>query len=399
MARETMNVGISATKIRGGMSGVGRYVVALVKAMLVERADIRLHIFVLRGDRRLFDFIRDDAEVITVDEKYRTPIRNVLFHQRILPREAARLQLDLIHTPSYRRMTPAKAIPAVTTIHDLISFHDSRKSNLLQKLYSHLFAKRTARRQHKVIASSDKTAGDIERFLGIPRESLAVIPKGIDHSVYNPGDHATARALLAKTHGLLQPFFLYISRLDHPRRNHVRLIEAFELFKRKGPSRWQLVLGGDDGRNAEAIHSRAEESDFCDDIHFFGYVADDDLPDLYRAARAFVFPSLFEGFGQPPLEAMACGCPVISSRAGSLDQVLGVAAATIDPLDPNDIAEKLSILATDDATRETFIEKGLANAARFNWNNCAREIAQVYDEVLGRTNHAPEGSPRHRQQH
>lgn len=380
-----MKVGISATKIRGGMSGIGRYVVALVRAMLDERPDVRLHIFVLQDDRPLFDFARGQAEIITVDEKYRSPLRNVLFHQRVLPQEAKRLNLDLIHTPSYRRMTSSSTIPSVTTIHDLISFHDPSKSTLAQKLYSQLSAKPMARRQQKIIASSSRTAGDIERFLEIPRESIAVIPKGIDHSIYNPGDPATSRALLAKTHGILKPFFLYVSRLDHPRRNHVHLIEAFELFKRSTQSRWQLLLGGADGREAEIIHSRAADSEFSEDIHFFGYVADDDLPDLYRSARAFVFPSLFEGFGQPPLEAMACGCPVISSRAGSLDQILGVAATTIDPLNVNDIADKLSIVATDDGTRAAMIEKGFVNAARFDWQLCARDVAQIYDEVIGQS--------------
>ena len=378
-----MNVGISATKIRGGMIGVGRYVIALVRALLVERPDIRLHIFVLRDDRRLFDFVGDRAEVIPVEEKYQSPFNNVLFHQWVLPRAAKRLKLDLIHTPSYRRMATSSTIPTVTTIHDLISFHDPLKSTLVQKLYSHLCAKPTARRQQRIITGSNRTAADIERFLEVPSKSITIIPKGIDHSIYNPGDHATSRALLAKTHRVLRPFFLYVSRLDHPRRNHVRLIEAFEIFKRKTSSRWQLLLGGGGGRDAEVIHSRAADSEFSDDIHFFGYVADDDLPDLYRAARAFVFPSLFEGFGQPPLEAMACGCPVISSRAGSLDQVLGVAATTIDPLDAHDISGKLSILATDDGTREAMIEKGFANVARFDWNKCARDVARVYDEILG----------------
>lgn len=377
-----MNVGISATKIRGGRSGVGRYVVGLAKGLLAERPDIRLHVFVLPGDEALFEFPWDRPEIITVEDGYRAPLRNVWWHRRILPREAGRLKLDLLHTPSYRRMTVARGIPSVATIHDLISFHEPHKSNLAQKLYSRMSAAPLARRQHKIITGSNKTAEDIERFLGIPSRSIGVIPKGIDHGIYNPGDPATSRALLAKTRNILRPFFLYVSRLDHPNRNHLRLIEAFEIFKRNTSSRWQLLLAGADGSQAEVIHQRVAGSAFSADVHFFGYVADDDLPDLYRAARAFVFPSLFEGFGQPPLEAMACGCPVISSRAGSLAQILGVAATTIDPLDVHDIAEKLAIIATEDGTREVMVEKGIANAARFDWNSCAREVGKLYDAVV-----------------
>jgi len=377
-----MKVGLSTTMIQGGKGGIGQYVFALVKALLAERPDIRLHLFTLRDDIPLFDFARGQVEIIPVDESHRSPIKNILFHQFTVPKQARRLGLDLLHVPSYRRMIWSQSVPTVATIHDLAPFHVKGKYDLARMFYGKVVVKRIARRQRRIIAISRHTARDIQQFFGIPIKSQKIILNGIDHDRFKPGDRAAARARIAERHDLRRPFFLYISRLEHPAKNHVRLIEAFEDFKRENDSDWQLVLAGGDWHGAEVIHARAAESDFRDDIRFLGFVADDELPDLYRAAEVFVYPSLFEGFGLPPVEAMACGCPVISSRAGSLDEVVGDAAATIDPLKTGDIATKLTHLATSEEARRLLIEKGLENARRFDWRANARQVARVYEEVL-----------------
>lgn len=379
-----MKIGLSTTMIQKGKGGIGQYVFALTKALIAERPDIKLHLFVLRDDIRLFDFADGKVEIIPVDEKYRSPIKNILFHQFTVPKEAKRLGLDLLHVPSYRRMIWSQSVPTVATIHDLAPFHVKGKYDFARMFYGKVVVKLIARRQRKIIAISQNTAADIERFFGIPKKSQKLVLNGIDHSRFNVGEPATARALLAKTHGLLRPFFLYISRLEHPAKNHVRLIEAFENFKRENDNRWMLVFGGGDWHGADVIHARAAESEFSEDIKFLGFVGDDELPDLYRASRAFVYPSLFEGFGLPPVEAMACGTPVISSRAGSLDEVVGDAAATIDPLKVGDITMKLTHIATSQEARQALIDKGLENARRFDWAENARAVAKVYEEVLGR---------------
>lgn len=379
-----MKVGLSTTMIQKGKGGIGQYVFALTKALIAERPDIKLHLFVLRDDIRFFDFADGKVEIVPVDEKHRSPIKNILFHQFTMPKEAKRLGLDLLHVPSYRRMIWSQSIPTVATIHDLAPFHVKGKYDIARMFYGKVVVKQIARRQQKIIAISQNTAADIEKFFGIPKKSQKLILNGLDHSRFNPGERSTAKALIAKRHDLRRPFFLYVSRLEHPAKNHVRLIEAFENFKRENDTRWQLVFGGGDWHGADIIYGRAAASEFTEDIKFLGFVDDDELPDLYRAAGAFVFPSLFEGFGLPPAEAMACGTPVISSLAGSLGEVVADAAAAIDPLKVGDITTKLTHIATSEETRQMLVAKGFENARRFDWAENAKAVAKVYEDVLGK---------------
>jgi glycosyltransferase involved in cell wall biosynthesis len=184
--------------------------------------------------------------------------------------------------------------------------------------------------------------------------------------------------------GLSEPFFLYVARLEHPGKNHVRLIEAFGQFKRETNSPWQLVLAGQDWHGAAEIHQAIARSTLAGAIRCLGFVEEADLPALYRSADAFVYPSLFEGFGLPPIEAMACGCPVISSTAGSLGEVVGDSALVVDPASTRDIAEKLILLATKPELRDTLRSEGLARSRCFNWEKTATETMRVYQRALSR---------------
>lgn len=247
--------------------------------------------------------------------------------------------------------------------------------------YGKMIVPRLAARQHEIIAISKNTALDIKRFLRVPEKKVNVIYNGLDRERFSLGDRESARAGLVAKHGLKSPFFLYVSRLEHPAKNHVRLIEAFNKFKEQTKSNWQLIFGGSDWHGAEAIHSAIKASPFSNDIRCLGFVADADLPGLYRAADVFVYPSLFEGFGMPPIEAMACGCPVICSTRGSLGEVVESAAAIVDPENVDSITGKLAEVAMDANMREKLIGAGLQQAKKFDWNRCASETLRVYEKA------------------
>jgi glycosyltransferase involved in cell wall biosynthesis len=246
-------------------------------------------------------------------------------------------------------------------------------------------ARRLARRQDAIIAISQNTAKDVQTFFGLPRERITVIHNGVDHERFFPGEREQAKAEAARRYDLHQPFFLYVARLEHPGKSHLPLISAFEEFKAATRSNWQLALGGSDWHGAEAIHAAIQRSPFRTDIRCLGFVPDIQLPDLYRAADVFVYPSLCEGFGMPPIEAMACGCPVISSTRGSLGEVVDAAAAKVEPDDIHSMARELYVLATDAGARNRFRAAGLARAKNFDWNRNAAETLGVYERVCAKS--------------
>lgn len=380
-----MHIGISTSVIQRGKTGVAQYLFALLRAYQPFVVRHQFTLFVLEEDLPLFAFAKDAVRIIPVPERFRPPVQNILWHQNRLPALAGEHGLDVLHVPSYRRLLWRQPCPLVATIHDLAPFHVARKYDWKRMFYGRVVVRRLAHRQHEIIAISENTARDIEHFFRRPRARLTVIHNGLDHQRFHPGSREQAQAFVAQQHRLHQPFFLYIARLEHPGKNHVRLITAFNQFKAATGLKWQLVFGGSDWHGADAIHSAIRQSPFAEDIRSLGFVADRELPDLYRAAEVFIYPSLYEGFGMPPTEAMACGCPVISSTRGSLGEIIGNAAAVIDPENVLSIETQMTALATDEASRFHLRSAGLIQARQFNWNKTAAETIKTYERAAART--------------
>lgn len=377
-----MKIAISTSVIQRGKTGVAQYVFALVRALMAHAGEHEFHLLVLEDDLPFFEFAKDRMKLVPVPEKWRGAIKNIAWHQFVLPRWLKREGIDVLHVPSYRRMLFRAPCAVVSTIHDLAPFHVRGKYDLARMIYGRVVVKHLARRQDAIIAVSTNTALDVERFFGIPLAEQTVILNGLDHSRFCPGDRGAAHGQARQQWNLDSPFFLYVSRLEHPAKNHVRLIEAFNRFKATTGSDWQLALGGSDWHGAEVIHAAAAASPYAKDIRFLGFVSDAALPDLYRAAGAFVYPSLFEGFGMPPVEAMACGCPVISSAAGSLSEVVGDAAVIIDPESVRSIEQALTNITTDGSERQRLAVAGCRNARRFDWSRNANRVSQVYRRAV-----------------
>ena len=390
-----MRIGVSTSVIQRGRTGIAQYLFALLRAFTRYGREHQFVLFVLEEDLSLFEFARSTMEIVPVQEQFRPAIRNILWHQRQLPKLAREHALDVLHIPSYRRMLWRCPCPRVTTIHDLAPFWIRDKYDWKRMLYGRVIVPRLATRQEEIIAISANTAADIERFLAIPREHVHVIHNGLDHARFSPGPSSDPKTDAAARYQIDQPFFLYVARLEHPGKNHVRLIAAFNQFKASTRSDWQLVFGGSDWHGAQAIHAAAAESPFRKDIRFLGFVPDEALPSLYRAADAFVYPSLFEGFGLPPVEAMACGTPVICSPRGSLREVVGDAAEIVDPEDVVSIVSGLVSVACDRSLRERLRVAGLQQAKKFNWHQTAAATLGVYQQAAARLTLARIGNIEH----
>ncbi|HEX7859907.1 MAG TPA: glycosyltransferase family 1 protein [Verrucomicrobiae bacterium] len=373
-----MKIGFSTSVIQRGKTGIAQYIFALLRAFSTEATTERFTLFVLEEDREFFKGLDDRFEIVPVSEKFRPAVKNIRWHQTVLPGIARQLELDVLHVPSYRRLMWRKPCPLVATIHDLAPFRVSGKYDIARMFYGRVVVKHLARRQDEIITVSHNTALDIEQFFKISKSDLRVIHNGIEHDRFFPRPAEEARAFVSQKYRLNKPFFLYVARLEHPGKNHRRLIEAFERFKEQTQSDWILAFGGSDWHGAELIHARIAESAYGSDIRTLGFISNDDLPQLYSAAEAFVYPSLYEGFGLPPLEAMACGCPVISSERGSLGEVVGDAAWIVEPEDVEDICDALIKLQSEPKSRAALVQKGLAHSREFSWERAARETLAVY---------------------
>lgn len=376
-----MRIGLSTSVIQRGKTGIAQYIFALARAFASHAKEHQFTLFVLEEDLPLFDFLDGEMELLPVAERYRPPTKNILWHQTELPRIARERQLDVLHVPSYRRLLWRRPCALVATIHDLAPFQVGNKYDWKRMFYGKVVARRLAKRQDHVIAISQNTANDLKRWFKLPEKRITVVLNGLEHDRFFPGHRDKAHAEVAKRFGLEKPFFLYVARLEHPAKNHVRLVSAFNQFKDATGSDWQLALGGSDWHGAEHIHATIKASPHANDIRCLGFIDDKDLPDLYRAAQIFVYPSLYEGFGLPPIEAMACGCPVICSPRGSLGEVVGNAAALVDPEDVAALKQQLTALAMDDVERQRLRGLGLEHARRFNWERTARETLSVYQHT------------------
>lgn len=391
-----MKIGLSTSVIQRGHSGVGQYVLSLVRALLPGASEHAFTLFVLENDLPLFGFATGAMRLEPVPERHRPPARNILWHQSTLPALVRRAGLDVLHVPSYRRMLWPRACALVATIHDLAPFRLAGKYDWARMFYGRVVARRLAHRQDEIIAVSRWTARDVERFFRVSPARVTVVPNGLDHGRFKPGPPLAARTALSARRGIAAPFFFYVARLEHPAKNHVRLVAAFNAFKAATGSPWQLVLAGSDWHGAGVIHGLIDASPFARDIHRLGFVPSADLPDWYRAADVFVFPSLVEGFGLPPLEAMACGCPVLSSLRGALAETVGHAAGPLEPDAVAQIQAQLTRAATDPAWREQLRVAGLGRARDFNWRTTAAATLEVYSRARARRAPASTGNFAHR---
>ncbi|MGE9295456.1 MAG: glycosyltransferase family 4 protein, partial [Puniceicoccales bacterium] len=375
---EAIKVLLSAGMIQGGLSGVGRYVIALSENLVAR--GIGLHIAGLDEDRKHFPWI-EPGNWVSIPTWANSGAKNLLWHQLFLPGIVRKAQYDVVHIPSYRRMLIRCTTPQIATIHDCAPFILADKYDALRGLFGRRIVPWIARRMDRVIAVSHTAGKDITHYLHVSPELLRVIPNGIDHQRFQPPSAETIAAFRAK-HRLNKPYLIYIARFEHPAKNHVRLIEAFNQFREQTGHDWELVLGGAPWHGKEVIDEAWQASPSCQAIRMAGFVEDDELPIWYGAAQALVFPSLMEGFGFPVIEAQACGTLAVSSDTTSLAEVNGPAALRFDPLSPDSIANALANLSELSVSdRKSRVQQGIEWASQFRWEKVAEQCEAVYREV------------------
>jgi glycosyltransferase involved in cell wall biosynthesis len=293
----------------------------------------------------------------------------------LFPDDLKRSSVSLGHV---QYITPLSApVPFITTIHDIAFRRYPGLFPLKHRLLLNALVPLCAWRSARVLTGSESTRQDLLEFYRLPAEKVVVTPYAAD-SQYRPLERETARRQVSERFGIRTPYLLSVGVLQ-PRKNLPRLVEAFARIARRVPHR--LVIVGKWGWAHESLQDAVRRAGLGERICFAGYVADADLPALYCAADIFVYPSLYEGFGLPPLEAMACGTPVVAGATSSLPEVVGDAGVLVDPRDVGKLADAISSLLTDERERMRLRERGLRQASRFSWEETARRTVEVYRQV------------------
>jgi glycosyltransferase involved in cell wall biosynthesis len=294
-----------------------------------------------------------------------------------------RLSWEMARQPPDVLFVPAHVLPlvhpqsSVVTVHDLGYLYYPEAHPLLDRLYLDLSTRYNARVASRVIAVSQATKDDLIQHYGIEPDKITVVYSGHDETMQPVEDEATIEKVKAR-YGIRGDYILYVGTLQ-PRKNLERLLEAYAIVRKQAQRDETpcLVIAGRKGWLYNQIFQHIVRLDLESKVIFPGYVPQDDLPALLSGACLFVFPSLYEGFGLPVLEAMACGTPVLCSNASSLPEVAGEAALLVDPIDVKSMAEAMNCLLQDEGLRTQLVERGFQQVRRFSWDRCARETLAV----------------------
>jgi glycosyltransferase involved in cell wall biosynthesis len=300
---------------------------------------------------------------------------------------AKRLECDLVHIPNLFSIPRALPCPYVMTVHDILE-HMSRareQTGFWRSMHFQL-TKRVLRGAARIFAVSNFTKLEIEKLFNIPAGRIEVVYNAIDERLLQSHASASDRQLIVERYQVTYPFLLYAGRIS-PHKNVVRMIEAFsalktELEKDQVYPDLKLIIIGDDLSGNPDLRRTVIRSGMQNDVRFLGFVPIEVLRTFYDAAKIFVFPSLYEGFGLPPLEAMAHGTPVVTSNVTSLPEVVGNAAVLVHPENVFEIMRALHRVLMDQPLREKMKERSLRQATKFSWEKSVRRIRDVYQEVL-----------------
>ncbi len=392
-----MRIGLNGLFLKQPMTGSGQYTKNLLAALaeIDQSNDYLLITPPQGGDRARMRAAANSAtsfvapmalgfryrEVKTPFDAFSRQLSKVWFEQIGVPNAGRREQVDVIHYPYFA--APLFSHPkVVVTIHDVIPLlQGPYRGSASVQLYTKLVST-AAKRAAAIITDSESSKSDIVRILGIPSEKIAVVYLAVDAG-FRMEDNGDALRQVRRRYGLGEDFVLYIGGLDY-RKNVISLVEAFAEVRRRLGAGIKLAIAGHLAKESAlfpdvrgAVHKLGIE----DAVVFLGPVADNDRPLLYSAAKVFVFPSLYEGFGLPPLEAMACGAPVICSNSSSLPEVVGDAAIVFEPTRRDELVLAMLDVLTKEDLRAKLRGKGLRRAGEFSWAKTAQETLMVYEAV------------------
>lgn len=369
-------------RFSGRKTGVGRVIENLLINLQHLDQENEYFIYV---NKEFVDFINisnDKFHLISNGVPAANSVLNHLWTQTGFLYSILKHRADLVVLPQINLFI-VKLAPTILFQHDLIEYQLSS-----QKWYKQLFRKAAFpvafKLSDRIVCVSENTRRDIRELFQVSEHKLATVLNGVDTGTFEKKEARQARDVISAKFGINDNnLILHTGTLTHPQKNLIRLVEAYKMLVDKGAPH-KLVLVGGRGKDADLIFKRIEELHLTGNVITPGYVPDEDLPYFYSAATVFCFPSLYEGFGLPVLEAMACGCPVVASNSSSLPEVAGNAALLVDPYSAHDIARALHDLISNEQFRDDCIRKGFQQARQFSWDRSGRKLLAAMQEVAGR---------------
>jgi len=368
-----VRIAIDARKLRD--YGIGTYIRNLVRHLARIDRSTEYVLIVRPADIEIATELGDNFRTVA-DWSGAYSVRE----QLTIPMDLRRERVDLFHAPHYvlPPLTPCKS---VVTIHDCIHLRFPQYlPNRLAYVYARSSLWVATHRSTRVLTVSETSKRDILRYFRVPESKIDVIYNAIDERLEQPPSDAELTQVRER-YQLNDPFVLYAGNIK-PHKNLERLIEAFNTLRRGGLDHVKLLIIGDEISKYATLRRAVHRHKLHKHVRFFGFVPDRTLASLYRLASVFVFPSLYEGFGLPPLEAMAAGTPVITSNVSSLPEVVGDAAILIDPYEPDEIAAAMRRVLMDPAVREELRTRGLARVKQFSWERSVARVREIYGEVM-----------------
>ncbi len=351
-----------------GPFGIGTYVKNIL--LHLKESSLALHALIHAKQlafQELWDVIHPiviEAPIYSVREQIELP--------RKIPKNA------LLWSPHYN-IPLLFSGKRVTTIHDVRYLAFAHTLSWLQKIYAQQMITRAFRKSHRVIVPSSFTREELIKYMGTPSKSIQVIPLGVDPTTFS-SKHRQEDGQLQKQYGLFSPFILFVGDPGRWHKNLIGALRAVHILHSKGRV-FSLVITG---KIADSLRAHLVQAfpNLRKNLHFLGSVEENHLPFLYRSAAMLLFPSYYEGFGLPPVEAMSCGCPVVAARAASLPEVCGDAALYTAPDQPEEMAKAVELLLCDQGLRNTCIEKGWKRSEQFRWKATAEAHLRIFEELI-----------------
>lgn len=359
-----MRIGLEVSSTQFNAAGTARYSVELARALCAGKFD-DCEIIELRAGTRPVPHPGLARKLFVLWWEW-------VYCPLILPRRVQQLRLDLLHCTTPMPLGPLAEAVLVTSLHDVIAFSHPQWFSRVMGWRLRRWTGHASRQSAHVIASSHYTARQIGAHLGTDSSRISVVYLG-----------KAIPSKVAEAKVIAEPFLLAVGTLE-PRKNLRVTLEAYARARSRLPVLPPLVIVGRQGWGEVRLREWLSELGLVDHVRLAGSVTDQELFALYRSAVVLLYPSLQEGFGFPPLEAMACGCPVIASNTSSLPEVVGEAGLLVDPTNPETLAESVLRLFADPPLAERLRSDGYARAAKFSWERCAHETVVVYRQVLGK---------------